>query len=38
MQFRRDVYGIDARLSALLTERLIRLRKTAAAAAVAANR
>ena len=38
MQFRKDVYGIDGRLSALLADRLSRLRKTAAAAAVAANR
>jgi len=37
MQFRKDIYGIDARLTALLTDRLKRLRKTAAAAAVAAN-
>jgi L,D-transpeptidase YcbB len=32
MQFRKDVYGIDARLKALLAERLGRLRRTAAAA------
>ena len=38
MQFRRDVYGIDARLSSLLADRLSRLRKSAAAAASAANR
>jgi murein L,D-transpeptidase YcbB/YkuD len=39
LQFRRDVYGIDARLSSLLADRLSRLRKTAAAAAAsAANR
>jgi len=38
LQFRRDVYGIDGRLSALLADRLSRLRKTAAAAATAANR
>jgi murein L,D-transpeptidase YcbB/YkuD len=38
LQFRRDVYGIDGRLSALLADRLSRLRKTAAAAASAANR
>jgi murein L,D-transpeptidase YcbB/YkuD len=38
LQFRRDVYGIDGRLSTLLADRLSRLRKTAAAAASAANR
>ena len=38
LQFRRDVYGIDGRLSALLADRLSRLRKTAAAAASANNR
>jgi len=38
LQFRRDVYGIDGRMSALLADRLSRLRKTAAAAASAANR
>ena len=38
LQFRKDVYGIDGRLSALLADRLSRLRKTAAAAASAANR
>ena len=38
MQFRKDVYGIDGRLSALLADRLSRLRKSAAAAAIAANR
>jgi murein L,D-transpeptidase YcbB/YkuD len=37
LQFRRDVYGIDARLSVLLADRLSRLRKTAAAAASAAS-
>ena len=37
-QFRRDVYGIDARQSRLLAERLSRQRKSAAAAASAANR
>jgi murein L,D-transpeptidase YcbB/YkuD len=37
MQFRKDVYGIDARLTALLAERLSRLRRTAAAAAMTAN-
>jgi murein L,D-transpeptidase YcbB/YkuD len=38
VQFRRDVYGIDGRLSSLLAERLSRLRKSAAAAASSANR
>jgi L,D-transpeptidase YcbB len=38
MQFRKDVYGIDGRLTALLIDRLNRLRKSAAAAAVALNR
>jgi len=38
LQFRRDVYGIDSRLSRLLAERLSRLRKSAAAAASSANR
>jgi L,D-transpeptidase YcbB len=38
MQFRRDVYGIDRRQTALLADRLSRLRKSAAAAAMAANR
>jgi L,D-transpeptidase YcbB len=38
MQFRKDVYGIDHRLSALLADRLSRLRKSAAAAASAMNR
>jgi L,D-transpeptidase YcbB len=38
MQFRKDVYGIDGRLSTLLADRLSRLRKSAAAAAMAANR
>ena len=33
MQFRKDVYGIDSRLTALLADRLSRLRKSAAAAA-----
>jgi L,D-transpeptidase YcbB len=37
LQFRRDVYGIDGRLSTLLADRLSRLRKTAAAAASAAS-
>jgi L,D-transpeptidase YcbB len=37
-QFRRDVYGIDGRQSRLLADRLQRLRKSAAAAASAANR
>ena len=37
MQFRKDVYGIDGRLTALLTDRLNRLRKSAAAAASAMN-
>jgi murein L,D-transpeptidase YcbB/YkuD len=35
MQFRKDVYGIDSRLTALLADRLSRLRKSAAAAAAA---
>ena len=35
MQFRKDVYGIDGRLSGLLADRLSRLRKTAAAAMAA---
>ena len=35
MQFRKDVYGIDNRLSALLADRLQRLRKSAAATATA---
>jgi murein L,D-transpeptidase YcbB/YkuD len=38
MQFRKDVYGIDARLTSLLADRLSRLRKSAAAAASAMNR
>ena len=38
MQFRKDVYGIDNRLTTLLSDRLNRLRKSAAAAASAANR
>ena len=38
MQFRKDVYGIDNRLTALLADRLSRLRKSAAAAASAMNR
>ena len=38
MQFRKDVYGIDTRLTALLADRLQRLRKSAAAAASAMNR
>jgi murein L,D-transpeptidase YcbB/YkuD len=38
MQFRKDVYGIDSRLTALLADRLSRLRKSAAAAASAMNR
>jgi len=38
MQFRKDVYGIDAKQTALLGDRLQRLRKTAAAAAMAATR
>jgi murein L,D-transpeptidase YcbB/YkuD len=38
MQFRRDVYGIDGRLTTLLADRLSRLRKSAAAAASAMNR
>ncbi len=37
MQFRKDVYGIDQRLTLLLADRLERLRTTAAAAAMAAN-
>jgi L,D-transpeptidase YcbB len=37
MQFRKDIYGIDARLNRLLADRLSRLRKSAAAAAVALN-
>jgi murein L,D-transpeptidase YcbB/YkuD len=35
LQFWRDVYGIDARQQALLADRLKRLRKSAAAAAMA---
>ena len=35
MQFRKDVYGVDNRLTVLLAERLNRLRKSAAAAAMA---
>lgn len=31
VQFRKDIYGIDARLTGLLAERLSRLRKSAAA-------
>jgi murein L,D-transpeptidase YcbB/YkuD len=38
LQFRKDVYGIDRQQSALLGERLQRLRKTAAKAAMAATR
>jgi murein L,D-transpeptidase YcbB/YkuD len=38
MQFRKDVYGIDGRLTTLLADRLSRLRKSAAAAASAMNR
>jgi murein L,D-transpeptidase YcbB/YkuD len=38
LQFRKDVYGIDAKQTALLSSRLARLRKTAAAAALAAAR
>jgi murein L,D-transpeptidase YcbB/YkuD len=38
MQFRKDVYGIDDRLSRLLADRLMRLRKSAAAAAMASRR
>jgi murein L,D-transpeptidase YcbB/YkuD len=38
MQFRKDVYGIDGRLTTLLADRLNRLRKSAAAAATAMNR
>ena len=38
MQFRRDVYDIDRRQTILLADRLSRLRKSAAAAASAANR
>ena len=37
LQFRRDVYDIDRRQTRLLADRLSRLRKTAAAAASAAN-
>ena len=37
MQFRRDIYGVDARLAGLLQDRLERLRKSAAAAALAVN-
>ena len=32
VQFRKDVYGIDARLTTLLADRLARMRKSAAAA------
>jgi murein L,D-transpeptidase YcbB/YkuD len=35
MQFRPDVYGVDKRLTVMLAERLGRLRKSAAAAAMA---
>jgi hypothetical protein len=38
VQLRKDVYGIDARLTTLLADRMSRLRKSAAAAAIAANR
>jgi L,D-transpeptidase YcbB len=38
MQFRKDVYGIDGRLTARLADRLSRQRKSAAAAASAMNR
>ena len=38
MQFRKDVYGVDSRLTVLLAERLGRLRKSAAAAAMATTR
>jgi L,D-transpeptidase YcbB len=38
LQFRRDVYDIDRRQTSLLADRLSRLRKSAAAAASAANR
>jgi len=37
LQFRKDIYGIDARLTALLAERISRLRKSGAAAVVAAG-
>jgi hypothetical protein len=36
MQFRRDVYGVDGRQAALLTDRLTKLKARAAAAARAA--
>jgi murein L,D-transpeptidase YcbB/YkuD len=36
-QFRKDVYGIDARQTSRLADRLKRMRKTAAAAAMAVN-
>jgi hypothetical protein len=36
LQFRRDVYDIDRRLTILLADRLSRLRKSAAAAAASA--
>ncbi len=35
VQFRKDAYGIDTRLSAMLAERIERLRRSASAAAVA---
>ena len=38
LQLRQDLYGVDKRLTGLLAERLNRLRKSAAAAAVAATR
>ena len=38
IQFRKDVYGVDNRLTVLLAERLNRLRKSAAAAAMATTR
>ena len=37
LQFRKDVYGIDSRQTALLADRLKRLRKSAAPAAVASH-
>jgi murein L,D-transpeptidase YcbB/YkuD len=35
LQFRKDIYDVDARLTAKLAERIQRLRRSAAAAAAA---
>jgi murein L,D-transpeptidase YcbB/YkuD len=37
LQFRNDIYGIDARQSALLQERLGRMRRTVASQSVRAE-